>query len=223
MSDLELPGLWMPVLEAPPAVAFDLNSAPAPEQAVWRMDLPADPEQAGAVLAARDAQLRRMDDGFEKAEQELQARANAPASYGIMEDMSAQLQRAAPELTAFLDRALVAVLYYARVETAVGGQMIAETLITWTGDMQSAWREGTGPEQIALHAKTLELACRSRLAMVRALTLASQGAVLLAGLPALLATPGGVLLALPAAWKLIQQVLSEIEQQQRLRGESANA
>ncbi len=135
----------------------------------------------------------------------------AVASYGIGEDWAAGWNAATEQLQAMVERAINLVVYYARVETNVGGERLGATTGSWTGDMDTAWHAELTPEQAALHQRTLLLALESRDAYLRAFALASRGAVMLAALPALLAAPGGALVAIPAAWKFIQDVLQELE------------
>jgi WD40 repeat protein len=59
---------------------------------------------------------------------------------------------------------------------------------------------------------TLALALQSREMLMQTFVMATQFAIKLSKLSILLSTPGGVILALPAAWKFINQVLAEIGQ-----------
>ena len=86
--------------------------------------------------------------------------------------------------------------------------MLARTVVGWTGDLDTLWEQYLRPEQIDLHRRSLNLAITSRAAMLRTFIVTTQGA---AKLSILLATPGGAILALPAAWKYVNQILAELE------------
>lgn len=116
----------------------------------------------------------------------------------------------------FVDQLREVVTHYALVETRSQGQLLGQTAVDWTGDMDTVWQEGLDTAQMALHQRTLRLALASREMLIRMFTLVSSGA---ARLSVLLATPGGAILALPAAWKFINQVRDEIEKYQRITQE----
>ncbi len=141
-----------------------------------------------------------------------EAESRAAVSYGLGEDIAAGWAQARDQLAAVVERAVDLVVYYARVETDVEGESLGRTTVGWTGSMDTAWRAELTPKEVSLHTGALALALQSRNAYLRAFALASRGAVMLAALPALLAAPGGALVALPAAWKFIQDVLAELEQ-----------
>ena len=131
-------------------------------------------------------------------------------NFGLGEDLTRGWQQATQQFQSVIDQLVRFVAYYAWVETEVGGQLLGRTAVNWLGDMDTLWCRAFQPEQIALHERTLALALHSRQTLLRAFTIASKGAVLLATLPALLTTPAGALLALPAAWKFVNQVLAEL-------------
>ena len=110
-------------------------------------------------------------------------------------------------------RLLLAISYMAWVETRLEGQLLGRTRVGWSGDTETVYAQATSPEQAALHRRSLEVAVISRNLLLRAFTSAFAGA---AKCSILLATPGGALLALPAVWKYISQVLSQVEQYQAL-------
>jgi hypothetical protein len=108
-----------------------------------------------------------------------------------------------------VDRLLGQVLHLARVETRQQGTLIASSLVDWTGDMNTAWKPAILPEERILHQRSLALALKSRIALLRIIMTTVQGAAKIA---ALIAAPGGALLALPAAWKYVQQLLSAVSE-----------
>ena len=99
--------------------------------------------------------------------------------------------------------------HYAWVETRVQDELLGQTIVSWTGDMRTAWEVDVGSDQQALHYRSLKLALASRQTMLRIIVIASEGA---AKLSTLLTMPGGALLALPVAWKYIDEILTEINQ-----------
>ncbi len=136
-------------------------------------------------------------------------------SYGLFglpsrDDLSA----AEAQFKAVMARIMQSLLYYAFVETRIEGRLMGRTSISWSADAKTLWQLGGRSEVFALHQRSLQLAVASRNSMLRMFMLTAQAAVKLS---ALLATPGGQLLALPAAWKFINQVLAEIGQYRELQ------
>jgi hypothetical protein len=107
--------------------------------------------------------------------------------------------------------------HLAWVETQLGGRLLARTVVSYSGDTRTAWGSVTLPAEYALHSKSLKLALDSRITLLRTFTVAIQGASKLA---LLVATPGGALLALPAAWKFIENILAQVDQYQTIKQES---
>jgi hypothetical protein len=93
------------------------------------------------------------------------------------------------------------------IETQIEGNLLAQTVVSWTGDARIAWEAGVDAEQIALHRRSTRLALASRQTMLRTVIFTTQVAFKISGL---LAVPGGQILALPVAWKYVNQILSEI-------------
>lgn len=115
------------------------------------------------------------------------------------------------QLRQTVDDLLGQVLYLARVETRLQGALLASSLVDWTGDMDTAWGEAVSAEERSLHQRSLALALKARIALLRVILTTTQGA---AKISALIAAPGGALLALPAAWKYVQQLLAAISEAQ---------
>jgi hypothetical protein len=103
------------------------------------------------------------------------------------------------------------VLHLARVETRQQGALLASSLVDWTGDLGTTWGEAASAEERGLHQRSLALALKSRIALLRIIMTTTQGAAKIA---ALIAAPGGALLALPAAWKYVGQLLAAISEAQ---------
>jgi hypothetical protein len=107
----------------------------------------------------------------------------------------------------FLDQVRNMVTHYARVETEVAGVLVGQTAVGWTGDFESTWTPGVALASMQLHHQSVHLALASRLALVRMVAVVATGA---AGLTLTLSIPGGQLMALPAIWKFVRDVLAEI-------------
>jgi hypothetical protein len=93
---------------------------------------------------------------------------------------------------------------------------VARSVLRWSGDLDTFWGEAIVPEQAGLHRRSLAVAVSSRNLMLRTILLAAQNAARLA---ALLATPAGAVMAIPAVWKFINQVLEEVEGHQRVKNQ----
>ncbi len=228
-------GLWaLPADEVsfavgaePAASLWQIDLAGAPEQAAQQLE--AGLRQVAAAEGALDTARLRLDqlaaanDGVSfavgaetrppeqaalAALEHLRARAAGEISFAAPGEAAA----AEREFAGVLRRLTDAVRYFAVVETRLGGQLAARTSIAWSADADTFWPASTlaaGPlaaGTLALHARSLRLALASRAALLRILLVTAQGAVRLAGT---LALPGGALLALPVAWKFINQVLAE--------------
>lgn len=139
-----------------------------------------------------------------------------PVSFAAGEEVSGGLRQAAQQFQGFMERVRQVVAHYAWVETHVEGELLGRTTVGWTGDMRTAWQEGLDPAQMALHQRTLTLALASRETLIQTLVVVTSGA---ARLSMLLSTPVGAILALPAAWKFINQVRAEIEKHQQITKE----
>ena len=139
------------------------------------------------------------------------AQAEAPAGYGLREAAGGGLTQAAERFQAFLDGLAQQLAHYAWVETRSQGQLLACTVVGWTGDTRTHWLEGIAPSKMAMHRRAVALAMDSRLRLLETLAFISGNALRLARLPVLLSLPGGAILALPLAWKFIDDVRNELE------------
>jgi hypothetical protein len=128
-------------------------------------------------------------------------------AYGVGETLHAGWDAAQQEFRAFVEQVRGAILTYARVETRVDGRLLARTDVGWSGNATSVYQMGLLWTQAAEHERVLGLALASRAAMLRTIGLAARGALILAQL----GIPGGMVLALPAAWRFVRDVLAERE------------
>jgi hypothetical protein len=155
----------------------------------------------GAPIGAAEAALLPWIDAFQPGQVSF---GGEGLSRGDIGASIAQLRQAVEDL-------LGQVLYLARVETRQQGVLLASSLVDWTGDLDTAWGEAISAEERGLHQRSLALALKARIALLRIIMTTTQGAVKIS---ALIAAPGGALLALPAAWKYVQQLLAVISDAQ---------
>jgi hypothetical protein len=127
-------------------------------------------------------------------------------SQGSWEDTVEKFQ----QFTAQVQKTLT---HYAWVETRVAGRLLARTSVNWLGDMETNWQDQLDTAQMAIHRSTLQNALSGRILMLRTLIVITASA---GKLSVLLTTPGGALLALPAAWKFISQIRAELERHQQI-------
>ena len=129
----------------------------------------------------------------------------APEGYAIGGKATGRWDQAVEAVEDLIKRLERSLSDYAWVETCVGGHLVAQTRIGWTGDAQTVVPAWPDPRLMALHRQTLALALASRQALMRTFTAALEAAVKLAA--------SGGILALPAVWRFINQV--RIEWQKR--------
>lgn len=106
--------------------------------------------------------------------------------------------------------------HFAWIETKseAEAQLLARTVVDWTGDFDTRWWVDASSAQRALHRRSLALALSSRGALLHTFTLTAQTA---AKLSTLAAVPGGLVLALPVVWRFVNKVLKEYQEYQALR------
>jgi hypothetical protein len=230
----DITGVWQPVA---PASAFSAAGAGMGRgEAVWSVGLPADASAAAAALDARAARLDVIGSGLTEASRRLVAfvgevsagpalGASFVAGSGDIPERelavwlagarggvssarwggrSDGLGAAAREARAFLAQVAGSWTGFARVETSFGGAACARTRVGWLGDFETVWPAGIGPDRAGMHRTALALALATRTAWLRLAQELVGGGVRLG---ALIAGPGGWLLAVPAAWRFVRRVL----------------
>jgi ketosteroid isomerase-like protein len=143
--------------------------------------------------------------GLAPPEQELLTSLAALQNGGQAESFGLGAERFEP-FHSFAERLQGVTAHDARIETQIQGQTIAQTVVSFTGDVHSVWQEGVNVAQVALHQRTLALTLGSRNTIFQTFSVAIQAALKLS---VLLALPHGVILALPATWKFIHQRLGQ--------------
>jgi hypothetical protein len=135
-------------------------------------------------------------------------------SFAVDEEQRGKLEAAFERFNADIDRLLRTISHFAWVETEVGEKLIARTIVSWDGDADTAWGTELKPLEYQDHQRSLSQALASRNIILHAILVTVQSAAKLA---VLLATPGGALLALPLAWKFVNQILTDVEKFQNLQ------
>ena len=182
-----------------------LASAPERlEEFVGRMESGQEAEfalEAGEAGGIRNAEAELMDwlETIQPGEISFEA---AASREGELDETVSKFRQALDVLTG-------QILHLAKVETRQGGELIAHSLVSWKGDLDTSWREQVTPEERGLHQRSLHLALISRLAMLKMVVTTTQGAAKIA---ALIATPGGAILALPAAWKYLNALMAQVKE-----------
>ncbi len=228
----DLFGVWT-VAPQGAGVSFDASAAAAPADPTWRVQLPESVDAAQSILQTQSLAIQRGESALAQAEQRLArlGHAGEGVSFAAPAGPEAELLRALNTLQptvsfglfgkeaigeqlenltqwqSFLDQVRNMVTHYARVETQVAGTLVGQTAIGWTGDFESIWAPSVALASMQLHHQSVHLALASRLALVRMVTIVATGA---AGLALALSIPGGQLMALPAIWKFVRDVLAEI-------------
>jgi hypothetical protein len=138
----------------------------------------------------------------------------AETSFGLGDVLSERWPKATQQFQAFLHQVMQHVAYSAWVETRIAGNLLGWTTVSLTGDMDTAWAARLGPEQVTLHQETVALALLTRAHLMRTFTSVARAAAELAKLATLIGTPGGAILALPAAWRFFNLMLDELRMHQ---------
>jgi hypothetical protein len=128
-------------------------------------------------------------------------------SFGLGDEVTSEWERVTQQVQRIVERLLQLVAHYAWVETHLQERLVGRTAVSWTGDVHTVWSEPISAAHAALHQRALAVALASRDTLLRTFALAARGALTLS---ILLGTPGGAVLALPAAWRFINQVLAEV-------------
>jgi hypothetical protein len=224
------PGPWQPLVIGS---AFSTGDQP---DVIWQARLPDDALAAQSAirsamsqldaqehaLATVEQRLRQVVDGavsfgttLPLAEQHLLAWVSmgeqppGGASFGLRDEVQERWQAAQEQFIALSTQVCESLRSYATVETIHGSRLIARTRVNWFGDVQSWLVTDITPVQATLHHKTLTLALRSRAALLRIIGLVGRGAALIA---TMVASPISALMALPASWQFVQEILAEVQQ-----------
>jgi hypothetical protein len=217
--------------EAEPAAAWRLD-LPAGDQAAERLRLAetglAEIERALAVAPARLQRLAEREatpsfaaaagTDLPAAEQELLAMLSAMrhqtepglASFGVAAALGLpSWADARAEIERQLHHAERLAAHYAWIETTVAGRLIGRTTVSWTGDLSAVWPAGASVEEQRLHERSVAAALATRAAILRIIAAVTAGAAVIA---VAFASPAAAILTLPAVWRFIQRIRTEIAQ-----------
>ncbi len=150
---------------------------------------------------------------FVRPEQTLEValqRVTAPVSYGLFDRKQQAAQQSDLEATSqwrqFMDQVRGMIANYARVETGIAGVPIGQTAVSWTGDFRTIWTPDVSLDDMNLHHHNVAVALQWRLGSMRFVGVVGMGA---ANIAVKLGVPGGQLLALPAVYNFVKDVLAE--------------
>jgi hypothetical protein len=136
---------------------------------------------------------------------------NSPSigvSFAVGDEKTSKIESVFTQFNDDMTRLLRLVANFAWVETEVGGDLLARSVVSWTGDMDTSWASGLKDEIYQLHKRSLSQALATRNIALHAITITAQSALKLS---VLLATPGGGLLALPMVWKYVKQIMADVQ------------
>lgn len=191
------------------AVSFGVDlpaRADMPLGGVWRIDAARSEavdrvmaEQAGRLLEAGRSLDEVVLDDEQAAALAVAARTSPLTAVGKEQGA----------LAAFLEQAGRQVQYYAWVETAEEGRLVARSTVNWFGHLDTFWKVNAMPSQQTLHRRSLELALATRLTTVKtALTVVKWIGVVaqvsaLSGPALVVALPGLV-------WRAVNEIIYPI-------------
>ena len=158
---------------------------------------------------------------FVQPEQSLEAalqRMTAPVAYGLFDRKKQEEQESDLEATSqwrqFLEQVREMIANYARVETEIARNPIGQTAVSWTGDFRTIWTPAVSVDEMALHRRNVAVTLQWRLGTLRFVGVVGAGA---ANVAVKLGLPGGQLLALPAVWNFVKEVLKEWRKLQAIK------
>ncbi len=129
----------------------------------------------------------------------------------FLSELRRELAQAAEQAGAFARQVQNLVGQPVVVRSRVRGQLLGVTGVGWTGDANTAWAAGPATADVALHGDAVRLALATFRGWLRIALLTGTGAAKLA---LLLPSGAGALVALPAVWRFVTDILDEY---QRLR------
>lgn len=202
----------------------------AADDAPWAVDLPEDPDAAGAMLDAMELRMAVVERALDSVPERIDAaadQARRPArtafALGGAADADGALAAAlrpqrrvsfglgggsaeTTSLQARLEALVDAARHVARIETRIEGRVVASTSVGWGGDARMILAPDVAPETVATHGRTLAIAVRVRQSRLRFVMSILSGATRVA-----LQVAGGGATALPAIYTFVKQVIDELD------------
>jgi hypothetical protein len=186
------------------AAEMALDEVPA------RLDLYLVQERIGVsyALPAPGAQAGQAEDDLSLMLAEM--RGTVPVvSFEAEGEFAGRWEEAFEFFQSFSERLKQLAAHYTWVETRVEGRLVGQTAVSWTGDVDTILVDSLDPELMRLHEQTVQLALASRQMLLRTSAMILANATKIS---ALIATPGGIALAIPAVLRFINQVRKELKQ-----------
>jgi hypothetical protein len=221
-------GLWTASAADDDVLTFaaPLADTAAPEWRVWLRD---GPGGAASDLSAAEARLDASQRALPNALARLHSFARQPGppagpaeaeveallhdlgqpqelAFGAAEQVDGRWERLVREFELFAERVAGALAPRSSVRTFVGQVDLGWTEVGWSGGLVSLQQSPLPTDARALHGRAVGLAMASRLTLLRTFILVARGAAVLGSAAV---SPLGPVLALPAAWKLINDVQAE--------------
>lgn len=238
-------------------LSYGLPDSAGEEIARWEINLPADPDEANAVLQRRGAYLQASQAMLEAAPENVDqfvqkaggqrlgevaydlipvgslttAEQDAlrlltylevgpdEVSFAVGEQSRIELEQASQQFESAVERMLRLVSHFSWVETSREGRLSGRTVVNWSGDMHNVWDEWVEPEVYGMHQQAVYQALMTRNIMVHACVVTTQSAAKLA---VLLTNPASAILALPVAWKLVDQIMKDVEKYRKISNQEMN-
>jgi hypothetical protein len=141
-------------------------------------------------------------------------RAAGDVSYGILETTSAAWEQAKAGFETLMEQINRDVLHFAWVETNISDSLIARTTVGWSGDAQTLYLNEITDQQVVLHGRTLRVVTQTRSLRLRLFITIAGGATKVS---TLIATPAGAVLALPAVYQYVMQIVAQVKQLQSIQ------
>ncbi len=163
------------------AVSFGLESGPA------RPSLPPQEAELQRTLRSLSATPSPAPDA-------------AGVSFALEEEGGDELQ----QIQALATTITRAIANYAWIETVIADAYIGRTVVHWSGDVQTLWHPHGSSWHARIHTQSVQASLSWRATLMRKAILVIQGAALISSA---MATPGGPVMALPAIWRFIDQIL----------------
>ncbi len=221
--------------------AFSTAEAEQDEPIVWSVSLPFadDTEAAEQLLQTQQYNLHRSQQVTQQAVARLETIPPPELSFNVRRDESPearlfayvyhlqQIDEEQPDVSfgvegliqgwedtaakfeTFFSQTLQLLKPTMQVETRLGEGLMAYSHLHLAGDIETTWQGRSSEKQRHLHQQTVSLASQSRVAVLQLLGQISTGAAVLS---ARFSLPGGPLMALPAAWRYIQDVSMQAQE-----------
>lgn len=136
-------------------------------------------------------------------------RRSSNTSFGLGEITVDQIKGLTAKVQARLDGLLDVARNAARVETRVGGRLVAASTLGWLGDANTVLATNVDDATVLRHERTVALVVRSRQSRLRFVIMVLSGAARIAA-----SVAGGGLAALPTIYTFVNQVIDEFDAMQ---------